>query len=280
MATSTAKPQADPAGSPPPRAKFQEVRTPRTFEGAVAQVRELLFGGSLKPGDRLPPERDLSAQLGIGRSALREALRTLEAGGLIVLKKGKTGGAFIATGDSTVVVDSMSDMLRLASVSVDQVFEVRAWLQSGLVQAVCERATPEDISRLRENVLETRRLHEAGDEKLRRTVGVEFHNILAQSTRNPVAVMVMRALTHSLGALSSDLGSYPGPSFYKDRLRLVDALEQRDEDAAHDAMERILKATLQLYRQLEQQKGGMAQRTGAAAARQARPASASRSRSS
>ena len=220
----------------------------------VSDIRQRIESGQLKPGDRLPPERELAAQLGIGRSALREALRVLEAGGLLVLKKGKTGGAFISTGNASVVSDSMFDMFRLSSVSVEQAFEVRAWIQTGLVRAACQRATPEQIARLRENVLATKQLHEAGDVEQRRLVGVRFHNILAESTHNPVAVMTVRALTDTLTSLSTDLGSYPGPSFYKDRLRFVDALEKRDEAAAQEAMAHILKATQQLYLRLEKQR--------------------------
>ena len=59
--------------------EFKVVSTRRTFEEVTDQVRELLLGGSLQPGDRLPAERELSKMLGVGRPALREALRALEA---------------------------------------------------------------------------------------------------------------------------------------------------------------------------------------------------------
>lgn len=256
-AMSKRSPSGAPASTPASRAPstapthFREVRTPRTFEGVVAQVRELLLGGSLKPGDRLPPERELAVQLGIGRSALREALRAMEVGGLVVLKKGKAGGAFISSGSPSVVSDSMSDMLRLSSVTVEDLFEMRSWIQAGLVRAACQRGTTEQFERMRASVAETKRLHEMGNAMRRRLVGVEFHNILAEATCNPVAMMVMRALTDSMTYLSTDLGSYPIPSYFRDRLRLVDALAARDEQAAEKAMTRILKGTLQLYRRLE-----------------------------
>jgi GntR family transcriptional regulator, transcriptional repressor for pyruvate dehydrogenase complex len=249
---------------------FKKLHTRRTYEEVVAQVRELLFDGTLKPGDRLPGERDLSVQLGIGRPALREALRALEATGLIILRKGKTGGAFISNGKARVIAENMSDLLRLSTISVDQLFEVRLWVQTGLARAACRRATKGDIERLRQNVLEGESLHARGLSRQRIEVNVEFHNILAEATRNPVAQIVIRGLTDALKALSHEVGSYPIPSLFDDRLGLVDALEKKDEDAAAAAMERILESTKPLYKRLEAQKLA-AIRSGSARARAGRP---------
>lgn len=233
---------------------FQKLQTKRTFEEVVSRVREMLFEGTLKQGDRLPGERDLAVQLGIGRSALREALRALEANGLIVLRKGKTGGAFISNSSNRVIAENMSDLLRLSSISVDQLFEVRLWIQTGLARAACHRATREDIEKLRQNVLAGQYVHARGLSSKRIEVNIEFHNILAEATKNPVAQIVIRGLTDALKALIHEVGSYPIASLYADRLKLVEALEKRDEDAAEAAMERILKSTKQTYKRLEEQK--------------------------
>lgn len=233
---------------------FRNVRTKRTFEEVVAQVREMLFGGELKPGDRLPGERDLAVQLGVGRPALREALRALESSGLIVLRKGKTGGAFISNGKIGVISENMSDLLRLSTISVDQLFEVRLWIQVGLARTACQRATKEDIERLRENVMEGERLNAKGLDLKRIEVNIEFHNILAAATGNAVAVIVIRGLTDALKAMIQEVGSVPSSSLFEDRLNLVEALNKRDEDAAALAMERILKNAKQMYKRLEAKK--------------------------
>jgi DNA-binding FadR family transcriptional regulator len=233
---------------------FTKLKAKRTFEEVVAKVREMLFGGALQQGDRLPGERDLAAQLGIGRPALREALRALESSGLIVLRKGKMGGAFISNGKVSVIAENMSDLLRLSSISVDQLFEVRLWIQTDLARAACHRASKQDIERLRENVHEGERLHNRGLDLKRIEMNIEFHNILAEATKNPVAQIVVRGLTDALKALIQEVGSYPITSLFDDRLSLVDAVEERDEDAAAAAMERILKSTKKMYKQLEDRK--------------------------
>lgn len=233
---------------------FQKTQTRRTFEEVVAQVRDMLFGGALKPGDRLPGERDLAVQLGIGRPALREALRALESSGLIVLRKGKLGGAFISSGKISVIAENMSDLLRLSTISVDQLFEVRLWIQLDLARAACQRATREDIERLRRNVFEAEHFDQKDLHQKRIEVNLEFHNILAEATKNPVAQIVIRGLTDALKALIREVGSYPIKSLFEDRLKLVNAIEKRDEAAAAVAMERILLSTKKTYKRLEELK--------------------------
>src|SRR3970282_40915 len=96
-----------------PMERFKPDRAQRTFEEVVNQVRDQLAGGELVPGERLPPERELARQLNVSRSALREGLRTLEIAGIVELRKGRTGGAFITRGNQPVVSEALADLLRL-----------------------------------------------------------------------------------------------------------------------------------------------------------------------
>ncbi len=82
---------------------FRPVRTPRIHEEICRQVRGRLARGQLKPGDKLPPERELALEFGVSRGAVREALRTLENAGLVALRKGMHGGAFIRAGEPALL---------------------------------------------------------------------------------------------------------------------------------------------------------------------------------
>ena len=229
---------------------FKTIQTRRTFEEVTDQVRELLFDGTLKPGDRLPAERDLAKLLGVGRPALREALRALEASGLIDLRKGKTGGAFISTGRPSVVSDGMSDLLQLSSISVKELFEARQWIQTSLARIACQRITDADLAELRANIALGEQLHAAGNARERTTVNIEFHNILARATRNAVVVMVIRGLTDALRALIRQVGTAPSRGTFLHRREFLKALEARDEDAAAKGMQKILKDTEAMYQSL------------------------------
>ena len=74
---------------------FQRVRVGKVSEEVVKQVQEAIFGGLLEPGDRLPPERELAEQFGLSRMSVRLALHTLESSGLVEIRVGSSGGAFI-----------------------------------------------------------------------------------------------------------------------------------------------------------------------------------------
>lgn len=232
---------------------FKTVNTRRTFEEVTDQVRELLLGGSLQPGDRLPAERELSKILGVGRPALREALRALEAAGLIELRKGKLGGAFVCKGKSSVVSARMSDMLRLGNVSVEELFEVRLWIQTGMVRAACVRRTEEDLRALEENVRTAEALHLQGRYDERIAINIEFHNLLGRATHNPVAELVVQGLSNALKGLVTRVGSELPRGTFTYRHDLTKALQSRDQEAAVLAVSRIIKSAEQTYLRLAQQ---------------------------
>src|SRR5918996_824261 len=92
---------------------------------SVEQVRRLVREGRLKPGDRLPSERDLCERFGVSRVTVREALRVLEAGGLIEIRVGAHGGGFITTPTREQLGDGFADLLTLAPLTAVQVTEAR-----------------------------------------------------------------------------------------------------------------------------------------------------------
>jgi GntR family transcriptional regulator, transcriptional repressor for pyruvate dehydrogenase complex len=104
------------AAAAPAPLQFRPIHTRRAFEEICQRIREQLALGVLKPGDKLPPERDLAQQLGVSRNVLREALRSLEMAGVLRLQKGVKGGAFIQEGDTSRMNDVMQDMLSLGTI--------------------------------------------------------------------------------------------------------------------------------------------------------------------
>lgn len=84
-----------------------------------------MAAGALRPGDKLPPERDQALKLRVSRTAVREALRSLEIAGVVGLQKGSKGGAFILKGDPDLVTRSIRDMVYLSRISLDNLTEAR-----------------------------------------------------------------------------------------------------------------------------------------------------------
>lgn len=220
---------------------------PRAFERISDQIREMVLGGTLKPGDRLPSERELSAQLGVGRPVLREALRKIEYAGLIELRKGRSGGAFVSTGNSSVMADNMSDLIQLRNISIEELYEARTWIQTALVRVACQRSTAEDLQALEENVRLAEEYHASGQADKRTVTNIEFHNLLARATHNPVMIIIVRGLTDALRSLVKQVGSEQPRALFKVRHQLVDAIRKKDEEEAVKAVTRILRESEKMY---------------------------------
>ena len=145
---------------------FRRVQVARAFEDIARQIREELLQGRLRPGDRLPAERELAVQFGVSRNTLREALRSLEIAGLITLRKGAAGGAFINDTNGDTVVTSIKDMFSLGAVTTEQITQARISVSPPL-SARPARCIPPPISRNFARTSNLRRRRPAGTTSLR-----------------------------------------------------------------------------------------------------------------
>ncbi len=230
---------------------FAPVKARRIFEEVVMQIREQIVSGQLKPGDKLPAERDLAIQLAVSRNAVREALRVLESAGTVQLKKGVNGGAFISAADPKVIAASLQDMLHLGRISAEQLTEARIWIESVITRIVCQTGTTEDFKRLDANIEKARKLLEQGRELERVEVNIEFHNVLAEATRNPVLILNVAMLMDIMRYFASRIDPRDGRLVYDSRVRLMKHLRAGDADAAVAEMTAMLKRITSRYQNLK-----------------------------
>ena len=233
------------AAAPP--AAFKAIRSARAFEEIAAQIRNELIAGRLKVGSRLPSERALSEQFGVSRNTLREALRSLEHGGLISLYKGASGGAFISERSGEAIVTGLLDMYHLGAIQPAQLTEARIWLESIVVREACKRATPDYVQALEQNIREAEAAAVAGDFPLRAQKNIDFHRILARMTSNPIMVIVMSGVLDVLQHFVSSIGDYQNAFVLPSRKRFVKHLVEGDADAAVAEMETSLKRLQRNY---------------------------------
>lgn len=128
---------------------FTKARHNRVFEDVIQQVEEAILKGELKPGDRLPSERDLQKVLDVGRGTLRESLRVLEQKGLIEIKPGAKGGIFIKGLGSGQMSDSLDLYVRSHHVSIDNLTEYREDVECLIAARAAEKASSEEVEELR-----------------------------------------------------------------------------------------------------------------------------------
>src|SRR6185312_11644165 len=127
---------------------FTPVSTGRISAEIVDQIKSAIRDGRLGPGDQLPAERELTKQLGVSRVSVRDALRMLEAHGLIEVRVGARGGAFVTTPAPSLVSEGFADMLRMSDVSPADVTEMRLVFELALLPLAVERATEDDLAEL------------------------------------------------------------------------------------------------------------------------------------
>src|ERR1043166_9329408 len=120
----------------------------------VADVREALFAKRLKPGDFLGTEKDLAARFGVSRMDARDALRTLEALGIVEIRMGAGGGARIALGNPPLFAEALAVQLDLAGVSVREILDAQRAIECLAAELAAENATTEDHATLRRLIAE------------------------------------------------------------------------------------------------------------------------------
>jgi GntR family transcriptional regulator, transcriptional repressor for pyruvate dehydrogenase complex len=227
---------------------FAPIKRRRLSDQVSAQIQVRIASGELRSGDKLPPERELAETLGVSRGAVREALRSLERSGLVSLQAGARGGAFIGEGDPSLIGDSFRNLYQLGSVSLDELTEARLWLASTVVRIACARATDADLDALTANVDEAENLIKAGRFEEKIDVQIEFHNLLASTTRNAVMAMLMGAVMEVMRDFAHAAGGERHALTIKARRRLLDALRKRDADEAVTAMTEHLEDLRLRYR--------------------------------
>ncbi len=226
------------------------VRTQRNFEAVSEQIRAQVRAGELRVGDRLPNERELAKTFAISRHAVRESLRELESMGMVILKKGATGGAFISEGRPDAVSDVMRGMFYVGGISLEQLTEARLWIESVVVRVATERADAAAFAMLEENVRLAEQDTLAGRMPVKTQLNIEFHNLLARTTGNPVLTMTMAAMMNILREFVGQVGSVMGMDVIQSRRRLLKHMRAGDADKAVAEMEKHLKILHRHYREV------------------------------
>lgn len=179
---------------------FRKTSHSRVFQDLVDQIQQAIVDGRLKPGDRLPSQRDLMAQFATSRASIREALRVLEQKGLIEVKLGVSGGAIVKDVNTRLLNEGLFLLIQHQRISFDHLAEFREGVEGNVAALAARRATPLDTQRL-QRLLDKARSHLAeGPSRWPDfiQVDVQVHIALAEIARNPVYVAVLQMVHENL----------------------------------------------------------------------------------
>lgn len=215
-------------------------------EQVVQRVLDLIRDGILRPGEKLPAERELAASMGVGRPSLREALRALSLLGVIDIRQGE--GIFVSSLSPESLLAPLHFYLSLDHSHLDSLFEARLLIESGVTALAATKFDDALTDRLRACLDEGQLFIEDPEAFLQ--VDMRFHQLIVEAAGNPFLDRIAQSF-HELGQASREITVYlPGvrQRSHKDHQRIFNALVKRDAKAASKAMEHHLLNVRNAYR--------------------------------
>jgi GntR family transcriptional regulator, transcriptional repressor for pyruvate dehydrogenase complex len=222
---------------------FNEVKYARGFESIVTQIQQAVYNGKLKAGDRLPNERELVNLFGVSRPTIREAFRVLEAEGLVEIRRGVNGGAYITEPNPDQAGKALEALIRFHGASISELVEFRGNFEAESAYWAALRATDEQISRLQKlasQFSEKAKLAETPWVELV-DIDISFHEEVAYATHNQIRVAIMLAIHEVIRKTSLTIEGKDTADWRKqqsiDLQEVAEAIKDKNQQLARDKME-------------------------------------------
>jgi DNA-binding FadR family transcriptional regulator len=218
---------------------IKPIQSPSIPEAIVQRITRMIGDGIWKPGDRLPPQRQLARMLNVGLSSLREALQTLQGMGVIELRHGQ--GTFVCHNPSRIVERCLNLALVLDRDMVEDFLDARRAAEGGLAYLAAKRATKDQIARLVDLVKQMRDAIDSGEDTKYDALDVTFHRLIAEMSNSNILQYLSETLFETLEAFIQVVPHTPkGWQFHAE---VCAAIEARDPERSQKAMHDLVDAT-------------------------------------
>ena len=204
------------------------------YKKIAASIRELIASGELQAGQALPSERKLAVQFDVGRAVIREAVRQLEAAGLVESRHG--GGNYVREVTTEHLVAPIASVLNSKAQLREELMDARALIEPQVAREAAIRATPEDLKLMQAAV--KRQAERVAEGQPTAEEDAEFHGLLAHATQNSVIERVMGVIDDLLEDVYERLSQHGERSQHslEGNRRILEAVQGRNPDAAQQAM--------------------------------------------
>ncbi|CCO06967.1 FadR/GntR family transcriptional regulator [Desulforamulus hydrothermalis] len=218
--------------------EFRPIKTKKIYEEIVEQIKQMIARGELTPGDKLLPERELADRLQVGRSAVREAYRALEAIGVIEIRPGE--GTFVRELGTKCMTDIMSLAVSTGKDTLFELLELRKIIETEAAALAAMRRTKEDLKNIKywlDKMNEDINQGSLGD-----LSDIKFHYAIAAAAHNSLLMKIMNSISETMKremkVVRQKLYLTPGTprSLYEQHLIIYDAIVSGDEAKAREAM--------------------------------------------
>ncbi len=216
--------------------KFETAKANRLSHNIVEQIRSAILEGELKIGDQLPPEKEFAGHFGVSKSSLREAYRVLEAYGLLEIRQGMSGGAFVKKVDLTTIKDSLVNYFFFQNPGIREYTQIRTFIEPQVVRLCAEKITDQESEYLENNILAMEQ--EPDGQNFISDLDIAFHKKLADITGNKIVSLIVESIQTALINIKQLV--HTDELFLKmvcnDHKKIVAALRAHDPEMASKAM--------------------------------------------
>ncbi len=238
---------------------FIPIRKERTSRLIEKQIKQAIFNKRYPVGAKLPTEREFAETFHVSRTTVREAFRSLERSGLITIKKGAQGGAFVSKGLSKHVVESMVDMFDSGEISLEEILQARLIIEPSVAAEAARKATPEDVERLKETNRMLREGYKTGDPGIENNP--RTHRAIADMTNNKVIRMIMNVLmdVHTARMSNIKLDDEAKSEILGQHEEIIDIIMKNDIRIAFDKMREHILRVHEIHKEIEERNSAPAQ---------------------
>jgi DNA-binding FadR family transcriptional regulator len=170
---------------------FEKVTRGRLSDNVLSQIKKSIIDGVYKPGERLPLEKDLLEMFNVSRGPLREALKSLERMGFVVVKTGVLGGAYVTAKGVRSFSNSLYDFIRMNKVSFQELLEMREIIEPGMAALAAKRRTEDDIKELETTIALREKMIKL--KKIPIVVNIDWHQAVAEASKNQMLCLIIDA---------------------------------------------------------------------------------------
>jgi GntR family transcriptional repressor for pyruvate dehydrogenase complex len=201
--------------------ELRPIKTRKIYEEVIAQIKDLMLKGKIKPGDKLPIEKDLAESMQVSKASVREALRALEMMGIIEIRLGE--GTYIRDIWEQPVIQSLALALTFEQQSFTEIYEIRKIIETACAELAATRHTQEDIKKMNECLVIM------GQEMVNNHLGDKadtlFHYVVAEASKNGVLLRLMNTVSGSIFQTVKTARA----TLYRDKETAQKLLEQHGE---------------------------------------------------
>lgn len=216
---------------------IKPIKPKRISDQVFDQIRELIYRGNLKPGEKLMPERELAEAMNVSRTTIRDAIQRLVVMGLIIQKQGQ--GTFVKTADPQEE-SPLAKVMQAQDASIEDLLEVRMGLECNAAALAARRADENDINAMELSIEEMKKEVKSG--RLGTEADTSFHMAVAYATKNPLQILIMRnfydylfhGIRENLARLYENMDNID--IILNQHRIIVDAIKSRDSYQSYSAM--------------------------------------------